>query len=73
MQYRIKEIDYGCGRKHYWIEKYDRLWYAPWKKDWVDAITWEDCVMGVPYFTNLEEAKKFVEYLSAPVKERIVE
>lgn len=72
MQYRIKEIDFGCGRKQYWVEKYARLWYAPWKKGWVDAITWEDCVT-VPYFTDLEEAKKCVEYLSAPIKERIVE
>lgn len=72
MQFRIIEKTDGLGRKEYYVEKYTRLWYAPWRKGWVNAISWDDCGLGVPWFNTLVEAQDWVKLASTPISEKIV-
>jgi len=67
-KYRILVITDGLGREEYWPQVYKRLWYAPWKFAWVNAYTWESSFPGVPYFSDLGRARKWLKLQITPEK-----
>ena len=71
-KYRIVKRTDGYGRTRFFVEKYTRLWYAPWKFAWVDAISWECCGYGVPWFNSFGEALSWIHNQITPIKEEVV-
>lgn len=71
-KYRIMERRDALNCCEYWVQKYVRLWYAPWKFAWVDAISWDDCGYGVPYFNSYKDALNYIKLRTIPIKEKII-
>ena len=71
--YRIVEVK--CPNRYYpiyYVEIFKRLWYWPFKKTWQDAISWDECGFGVPYFSTFEEAEKYVKSCTTPVERKVI-